>query len=216
MNISKREKTLLVAVLVAAAIAGFYLLFYQPLIIRTEQVFALVESEQSEIQNLLLKEQENKTMLEEIAKIENEIDAVVGALPKADDEPGLVIHLHHMFAPYDGINSIQIGDPIVHPEFSEVAVGLSFEGTYDAFNSLLKALENSTYVNRLTSFSVSETQTVIDVQVENVVQPENETQTIVDVQAENVVQPEIEAQVVNDAKARRVSVDMALTFYFAN
>jgi len=198
MNISKREKTLLVAVVVAAAIAGFYLLFYQPLITRTEQVFALVESEQSEIQNLLLKEQENKTMLEEIAKIENEIDVVVGALPKADDEPGLIIHLHHMFAPYDGKNSLQIGDPIVHSEFSEVAVGLSFEGTYDAFNALLKALENSTYVNRLTSFSVSETQTVIDVQ------------------AENVVQPEIEAQTVNEVEVRRVSVNMALTFYFSN
>jgi len=210
MNISKREKTLLVAVVVAAAIAGFYLLFYQPLITRTEQVFALVESEQSEIQNLLLKEQENKTMLEEIAKIENEIDVVVGALPKADDEPGLIIHLHHMFAPYDGKNSLQIGDPIVHSEFSEVAVGLSFEGTYDAFNALLKALENSTYVNRLTSFSVSETQTVIDVQAENVVQPEIEAQTEID------AQPEIEAQTVNEVEVRRVSVNMALTFYFSN
>ena len=198
MNISKREKTLLIAVLVAAVIVGVYMLFYLPLTTRIEQKFALVESEQSELPNLLIKEQENKTMSEEIAQIESDIAAAVGALPKVIDEPGLVIHLHHMFAPYDGINSIQIGDPIVHPEFSEVAVGLSFEGTYDAFNSLLKALEDSTYVNRLTSFSVSETQPAVDVLVEN------------------VVQPEIEAQTVNEVEARRVSVNMALTFHFSN
>jgi len=198
MNISRREKRLLVFMVVAAVIVGFYMWFYQPLITRTEQIFAVVESEQAEIQNLLVKEQENTLMLEEITQLESDIAAAIGELPESGDEAGLIIHLHHMFAPYDGKNSLQIGDPIVHPEFSEVAVGLSFEGTYDAFNSLLKTLEESIYENRLTSFSVNEMQTVIDVQVEN------------------VVQPEIEAQVVNDAEARRVSVDMALTFYFAN
>lgn len=159
MNISKREKTLLVAVLVAAAIAGFYLLFYQPLMTRVEQVFALVESEQLEMQVLLLKEQENKTMLEEIAKIKNEIDAAIEVLPKASDEPGLVIHLHHVFAPFGGKGSVHIEDPVIHPEFSEVRVRLAFETSYDGFNSLLKALEGSRYKNRLDSFSVNDVQT---------------------------------------------------------
>ena len=122
MNISRREKRLLVFMVVAAVIVGFYMWFYQPLITRTEQIFAVVESEQAEIQNLLLKEQENTLMLEEITQLESDIAAAIGELPESGDEAGLIIHLHHMFAPYDGKNSLQIGDPIVHPEFSEVAV----------------------------------------------------------------------------------------------
>jgi len=162
MNISKREKTLLVAVLAVAAIAGFYLLFYQPLVTRVEQVFALVESEQAELQVLLVKEQENETMLQEIAQIENEITSAIGALPSASDEEGLIKHLHHMFAPFGGKNSIHIEDPVIYTEFSEVKVRLACETSYDGFNSLLKALEGSQYKNRLDSFSVSDMQTEND------------------------------------------------------
>jgi len=159
MNISRREKKLLIFVLGAAVIAGFYMLFYQPLMTRIEQVFAVVESEQAEIQNLLLKEQENAVMLDEITQLETDIDTAIGALPGTGDEPGLVEHLHHIFAPYDGKNTLRIEDPILHPvvdpEFSEVGVNLSFEVTYEAFNSLLKALEESHYKNRVESFSAN-------------------------------------------------------------
>jgi len=159
MVISKREKKLLVAVLVAAVFAGFYLMFYQPTITRVEQVFVLVENEQAQLQDLLIKERERKIMLEEITQIETDIAAAIGSLPEAGDEPGLVKHLYHMFAPFNGKNTLHIDDPIVHPEFSEVRVNLSLETSYTDFNSLLKALEDSTYKNRLDNFSVSETQT---------------------------------------------------------
>ena len=159
MNISRREKTLLIAVLGAAVIVGVYMLFYLPLITRIEQKFALVESEQAGLQDVLIKDQENKAMLQEIAQIESDIAAVIGALPKVVDEPGLIIHLHHMFAPYGGINSVNIEDPAVNPEFSGVGVTLSFEGTYEAFNMLLKALEDSRYKNLLSSFTVGDVQT---------------------------------------------------------
>lgn len=159
MNISKREKMLLVAALAAAVLAAFYLLFYQPLMSRVEEVFVIVESEQTQLQDLLAKERQNKRMLEEIARIESDISASIAALPKADDEPGLVKHLHHMFEPFEGKDSVSIEDPVVYPEFSEVRVNLAFESSYQDFNLLLKALENSPYKNRLNSFSVSDVQT---------------------------------------------------------
>jgi hypothetical protein len=96
----------------------------------------------------------NESMKEEIELIESEIEDALRALPEVADEPGLVKHLHSLFVPFGGLNTIHIEDPVSRGEFSGVGVRLTYDLNHEEFREVMVALEGSPYRNRIDSFSL--------------------------------------------------------------
>jgi len=154
MQISKREIRMLVAIGLLAVLAAVYVLSYLPATRKVEEVMAQVDSEQQILLQMVETEEENKRLSNELSLIKGEVTSVLENLPESDDEPGLIKHLHHLFAPFGGKESIYIEDPVMLEEFSMVRVRLSYDVNYFAFKALQRMLEASGYKNRVDSFSV--------------------------------------------------------------
>lgn len=147
MQITKREKKMLIAVGIILVTTGIYFLIYKPVLGEYQRLLESVAM--FEI---------NKSISKEIALIEGTIEDTLKALPEASDEPLLLKHLHHIFTPFGGLNSIHIEDPASRGEFSGVGVRLSYDLNYEEFHALLLALEGSPYRNRIDSFSLHRAQ----------------------------------------------------------
>jgi Tfp pilus assembly protein PilO len=154
MKITKREKKLLIVVGILLIISGIYYFIYSPALRKVEDTFAQIDGEQQRLTELVAMYESNKSLSEEIALIEGEIDDALKSLPKVSDEPLLVKHLHHLFLPVGGLNSIHIDDPVSRGEFSGVGVRLSYNLSYEEFHTVLTALERSPYKNRIDTFSI--------------------------------------------------------------
>jgi len=161
MQITKREKKLLIIVGIILFISGIYYFIYRPILGEVENLFAQIDVEQQRLLELVAMVELNKSMSDEIALIEDTIEETLEGLPEVSDEPLLVKHLHHMFVPFGGLNSIHIEDPVSRGEFSGVGVRLSYDLNYEEFHAILLALEGSPYKNRIESFSLHKTQEVI-------------------------------------------------------
>lgn len=158
MRITKREKKLLLVVGIILIISGIYHFIYSPVLGEVENLFAQIDGEQQRLLELVAMAEGNKSKSDEIALIEDMIEEALEGLPEVSNEPELVKHLHHMFVPFDGLNSIHIEDPLSRGEFSGVGVRLSYDLNYKEFHALLLALQESPYKNRIDSFVIQRTQ----------------------------------------------------------
>jgi len=158
MQITKREKKMLIAVGIVLIISGIYYFMYKPILDEVEYLFAQIDGEQLRILDLVAMAEVNNSINEEITLIQGEIEDTLKELPEISDEPGLVKHLHHMFVPFGGLRSIHIEDPVSGGEFSGVGVRLTYDLDYEEFHTILLALEGSPYKNRIDSFALQRTQ----------------------------------------------------------
>lgn len=153
MNMSKREKALLIVILLAVVATLVYLLLYQPTIRRIRIINNAIENDQEELIVLSTKQQEIITMTDQITKAKEDVAAMLGGIPKLSNEAALIRHLYTTFSPLGGINVVSIEDPAEDMEITETRMTLSFKTNYEAFKSSLEALERSEYKNRIESFS---------------------------------------------------------------
>lgn len=158
MQITKREKKLLIAVGIILIISGIYYFMYMPALNEVENLFAQIDGEQQKLLELVAMSETNESLRKEIALIESTIVDALIALPEVSAEPELVKHLHHMFMPFGGLNSIHIEDPVSRGEFSGVGVRLAYVLNYEEFREVLLALEGSPYRNRIDSFAIQRAQ----------------------------------------------------------
>jgi len=158
MRITKREKKLLIAVGIILIISGIYYFIYRPVLGEVENLFAQIDGEQQRLLELVAMAEVNKSKSDEIVLIEDMIEETLEDLPEVSNEPELVKHLHNMFVPFGGFNSIHIEDPLSRGEFSGVGVRLSYDLNYKEFHAILLALEESPYRNRIDSFALQKIQ----------------------------------------------------------
>lgn len=204
MQISNREKQLLVVVGLLVFVVAIYQFVYQPSVVYFNDTMARIDAEQIELARLETIMDEIEMLEVQIANDTKRIFEVLAALPpKANSEPDLVRHLHMMYAPFGGKNAISIEEPTVFTEFSSVNVRMTYASNHEAFRTLLKLLEDSEFKNRLNTLSIQ-------------IQPE----VIQVIEAVEVVPDELQETVAVDILPadiqETIAVDIMTSFYFSN
>lgn len=160
LNISPREKRLLVGLLAVVLLFGYYLFVLEPLLTRQATLSAAVTSKQGEVDRLLPLEAQAPAIREEVAALKSDLTALQD-LARPLPLPDVLLTLERLADTWQ-FELASLGLQGIVPETGG-AVALRFETQYASFTGFLLDLERLGHTFALTSLRLSSTGVVVNV-----------------------------------------------------
>jgi len=160
MNISPREKRLLVGLLVVVLLFGYYLFVLEPLLTRQGTISAAVASKQAEVDRLLPLEAQAPALRQEIVALQSDL-AALQDLARPLPLPDVLLTLERLAETWQ-FELASLGLQGIVPETGG-AVSLRFATPYASFTGFLLDLERLGHTFALTSLGLSSTGEAVNV-----------------------------------------------------
>jgi len=151
-KLSKREKGLLVVLIVIIVAVGWFKLFYEPTLAKIANVQSETQWEEDEVLSMLPKVKVLNDMKLALEKMKN--DTSIKKIPTYDNKRPLMAELNRVMASVDNY-SVSFGLSDKDGYIVNRTVNLSFStSTYAQARAIIDALAEETYTNQITNVSV--------------------------------------------------------------
>lgn len=162
MSISKRERILIIVVVLLALLGAYYLYYLKP---SMDEVSAL----NSDIENLQLQKSAHDQQKSQAELLKSQIEgmdeqlALYGdGIAHSLDQPPVLVYLSDMINHHASKNAIQFDIAGQTGPIERYMITITMTATYDGLKRVLSALEDSPYLIRVSGMSVStDTQIVV-------------------------------------------------------
>jgi len=167
MSISKRERILIFAVIIIAAIGAYYMLYLKPCLDDISALNADVTVLQQEKDDAALQNAQSAQLLEDIAKMETDLALYGDTITHTFDQPPVLVYLSDTVNTYADKSTIDFERTEQTEEaglIQRYTITVRMVATYDGLKQLIAALEDAPYLMRISELSLS---TDIEVPVVN-------------------------------------------------
>ncbi len=151
MKVSKRERTLLVVVLMLALISAYYLLFLKPYLTEISELNIQLANNETQAQTYAQLKANVDNIDMEIDQKRAEIDEFSNEISTGFDQPPVLVYLEDTVGEHGQKNmfsfgiSEQVGQMIISP------VKITMVTTYDGLKGLISDLTDDEYIIKITS-----------------------------------------------------------------
>jgi hypothetical protein len=155
MNITKREKTLIVFVLILAICCGYYLYFFKP---QSDQIDVISKSIDSKNVDIASNEQMQNVISQLDKEINDDQDKVVtygSGITQGFDQPSILVYLQETVSKYADKKAFQFTNITPLGQLQVCPVSVTVECTYSNLKKLLSDLNNGKYLIKLASLDVN-------------------------------------------------------------
>jgi Tfp pilus assembly protein PilO len=207
MNISKREKTLLIIVFVLALIGGYYMFYLKPCI-------EDIRSTNTEIETLEMQksasEQQN-AQAENLQAQVNEMGAQLtlygDSVTHTFDQPAVLSYLSSKLGQYAVVAGIQFDRATTTDIIEQYEITVAMVTTYDQLKQALDTLEESPYLIRISQLTIASAASDTSAEEDTAAEGTEVTATT----TEGTIAPDTAAPSAADLKL--LAISMKLDFY---
>jgi hypothetical protein len=157
MKLSKREKILLILVLIIGSVVGYYFLFYQPYSKEMETLTSQITSDQNTINtNNILKKNIEK-VIQDISDDEAKMAEFSESINSAFDQPDVLVYLFNVMENYGYSYKIQINfnDPGNLGQVKLFKISVTMIGSYDEMIRVLNEFASGEHFIKVTALTVA-------------------------------------------------------------
>ncbi len=157
MKVSKREKTLLIVVLMLALVSAYYLLFLKPYLTEISDLNIQLANNETQVQTYAQLKANVDNIEKQIEEKRNEIDEFSHDISAGFDQPPVLVYLEDTVGRHGEKNmfvfgrSEQVGQMIISP------VTITMVTTYDELKGFISDVTEGEYIVKVTSIQASVT-----------------------------------------------------------
>lgn len=154
MSVTKREKILIVIVLILAVCCGYYLYFFKP---QSDQIDGLNKSIDTKSVDLANNEQIQKVISQldkEISDDQDKVNKYGSGITKGFDQPSILVYLQEKVSKYADKKSFQFTNITPLGQLQVCPVTVTLECNYSNLKKLLSDLNTGKYLVKIASLSV--------------------------------------------------------------
>lgn len=155
MRLSKREKILLILVLLIGSAVAYYLLFLQPCLDEINKLNSQIISDQNLISTNKLLKKNIETVEQGIIDDENKMAEFGDSIKSAFDQPAVLVYLYETMNNYGKKVQINFSDSGALGQIKLCKVYVSMVGTYDALKSVMEEFAGNEYFIKVTSLTAA-------------------------------------------------------------
>lgn len=167
MKVSKREKTLLLIVLMLAIVCAYYLLFLKPYLTEISDLNIQKTNSETQVQTYTQLKKNVDLINEQIEEKRLEIVEYSNDILIGFDQPPVLVYLEETVGKYAQKNMFVFGTPEFIGQMSTSPVKVTMLTTYDGLKDFIDEITNGEYI-----INVSSIQTMIASNTQNGVQTE--------------------------------------------
>lgn len=155
MRLSKREKVLLILLLVIGGSLAYIFLFYVPCNNEINDLNSQIRSNQTIIStNMILKRQVDQ-LVQDISENEKKIAEFGNEIKSTFDQPPVLVYLYNTMSKYGTKLQINFNDSGTIGQINNFNMSVTMNGKYDGLRGMLKELSESDYFIKVTSMTVT-------------------------------------------------------------
>lgn len=150
MNISKREKILIFAVVLLALIGGYYLYYLKPCLDEIQTLNADIADKQLQL-SASVQEQSQLDQLEaKIADADEQLALFGGSIAQTFDQPPVLVYISETVSTRAQKGAIYFEQPIQIGQIERCAITVTMTVTYAGLKTVLNAFSDAPYLIRVT------------------------------------------------------------------
>lgn len=143
MSLSKREKILLVILGITIVSCSVYKFVYTPVMESVREQERMLEANKQVLEDLRNQFEKNESLLEDLNRIENEINSYERKILYSKDMPGTFVDLYYLIHENKlSGDSISFGDVIEGQDYNSFTISFSVDGNKNNIYNFIKSLQN--------------------------------------------------------------------------
>jgi Tfp pilus assembly protein PilO len=207
MSISKREKILIIVVVLLALIGAYYLYYLKPCLDDIKELNAEIAGTETQISISETQKKQIEKIEAEIADVDEQLSLFGGSVAQVFDQPPVLVYLSDTVKACGAAKAtINFNEPEQIGQIERCTITIMMISTYDQLKRVLDAFANAPYLIRLTQLRV-----VLSSAQETLGGTTGEDETIGDAQTDPATTPEAD-QTVQPAP-QLLNVTITLDFF---
>jgi Tfp pilus assembly protein PilO len=155
MNISKREKALIIIVILLALFGAYYLYYLKPNMDNIHTLKAEIENKKIEAAANEQQKARVGQLNAQIADVNEQIALFGDSIAQAFDQPPILVYLSDTVGLYAQKASISFMQPEQVGEIERCTITIAMVSTYDGLKQVLAAFADAPYLLRVTGLSAA-------------------------------------------------------------
>lgn len=157
MKLTRREKFLLILLLIVVIGAGYYSLFFRPFNEKLTSVQSEISDLKSKVSDYKMKSTAFSRLKEKVDELEQEVTTYLeeNNIDSKYNAAVIIVYLEELFSKYN-VKQLEIGlaEPIEEQFYKSASLNISFSGSYENIKLVINELESGKFKQYITNIVI--------------------------------------------------------------